>query len=377
MLRIAGHRRFLLGLYGLPKTDKPEQAARDAGFEVVHVPPDPAALARLRGAQLMGWTELGAISPDSKAKDEARITRIVNSLKNEPNLLFWESVDEPSYIWQKPRSLKVEPGPIIAARNFVRRLDPGRPFFLNHSPTNLVETLSQYNEGAEIIGMDIYPVIPHGMHSMPVLWPATGRQGDLTDATISQVGPYTDKMRRVAGHNRAVIMVLQGFAWENFRPVPKRDPKLIVYPSEAELRFMAWQAIVHGANGLLFFGVDETPAEAPLWVNLTIISRELAGLAAPLAAKGVTLDLKPRYHELGHSIDRGIEWCARPHGDGMLLVAVNADGNPIEVTMTAPPSVRSCDVISEGRQLPVDHGAFRDSFNPWGVHLYKLGPNAV
>jgi len=52
-----------------------------------------------------------------------------------------------------------------------------------------------------------------------------GRQGDLLNSTISQVGQYADKMRRVAGPSRAMWMVLQAFAWENLR---EKDRQAIV-----------------------------------------------------------------------------------------------------------------------------------------------------
>jgi hypothetical protein len=61
---------------------------------------------------------------------------------------------------------------------------------------------------------------------------------------------YADKMRQVAGPARGVWMVLQGFAWEMLRE-KQHDANMIRYPTPAETRFMAYQAIVHGATGLL------------------------------------------------------------------------------------------------------------------------------
>ena len=147
---------------------------------------------------------------------------------------------------------------------------------------NLESTLRKYNAGAEIIATDIYPVIPHGIREMYALWP-TGRQGDFLNATISQVGEYTDKMRRVAGPSRAVFMVLQAFAWEDLRD-KDRDPAMVLYPDRAQLKSMAYQAIIHGADGLLYWGLASAPPAASSGTISARCSAKLAQMAPELAA---------------------------------------------------------------------------------------------
>jgi len=369
MLVVNGQREFILGLYSLPNVTNPLSETRDAGFNLVHRSPTVADFAQARDHGLYGWTSLGSISPRNRAEAEARIHKTVTALKNEPALLFWETEDEPTFVWKKTEA-RVAPADIIATRRFVKRLDPAHPFYLNHSPTNLVSTLQNYNAGADIVATDIYPVIPHGIRELFALWP-DGQQGDFLNPYVSQVGQYAAKMRQVAGTRRAVFMVLQAFAWENLRE-KDRDPKMILYPTRQQLRFMAWQSVVHGVNGLLYWGLSYTPPEAPLWNDLKAVARELHQLKDALAARKSSLTPQLVYHDTGHSLDRGIEWIVKPAKGGTILIAVNADRNPVEVTFSGLKRFRRCEVLFESRTVDWQPGHLHDSFAPFDTHIYRL-----
>ncbi len=358
MLTVNGRHTFVLGLYSLPNRPDAMQQARRAGFRVVNLHPTPEDFDRARSHDLYGWTAVGS--------DPNRIRTIVPALKNNPALLFWETEDEPSYQWKKPGP-RVSPETIRNAYRLIQSLDPVHPVYLNHAPTNLVSTLSEYNPGGDIIATDIYPVIPHGIGELYALWP-DGRQGDLLNTHISQVGQYADKMRQVAGPDRAVFMVLQAFAWEDLRE-KGRDPKMVRYPSRNELRFMAWQSIVHGANGLLWWGLHSLPIEARTWSDLLSVAQEISTLDELLAGPAAHPPLRYEYRDTGHSLDRGIEWLAKSN----VLIAVNADPNPVEVAIHGLPVFRGAEVLFESRSLPPAAGALRDRFEPFGVHIYRLG----
>lgn len=328
MLLLNGKRTFVLGLYQLPQGTAPWRRAADAGFHVVHADPKPDQLAQARAHNMHVWLTVGS---KRKPEDEARIRKFVEQWKQHPEVLFWETEDEPSFVWKKPREVRISPEIIRETYRLVKSADPARPLYLNHSPTNLVSTLARYNPGGDFLATDIYPVITHGIREQYALWP-DGQQGDLLNSTISQVGAYTDKMRQVAGPARGVWMVLQGFAWEMLRE-KDRDPRMIRYPTMAETRFMALQAIVHGATGLLWWGLYRTPPESGLWDSIAAVARELKGLSEELAARPLRAGVQIEYHDTGHSLDRGIEWVVKPSAKGSVLIAVNADKNPVEATM--------------------------------------------
>lgn len=370
MLLIGRRRRFITGLYQLPKIAEPWREASEAGFDLVHVNAG-SELDTARQHGLYGWITVGAIAPPTRHQDEQRIRETVIRFRDDPSLLFWETVDEPTFEWKKPGP-RVPASHVIAAYRLIKSLDPKRPVFLNHSPTHLVTTLREYNAGADIISTDIYPVIPRGIRELYGLWP-DGLHGDLLNSYISQVGQYADKMRQVAGPSRAVFMVLQAFAWENLRE-KDRDPAMVRYPERRELSFMVWQSIVHGVNGLLFWGLGYTPPDAPLWPDLKSVSRQLHFLGDELAAPPVSLDLALEYHDTGHSLDRGIEWIAKPGREATLLVAVNADRNPVEVTFSGLAGFRACQALFETPPASLRGGRFRARFKPFEAHLYRLAP---
>ncbi len=313
---------------------------------------------------------MGSLRPDRLAEDQARIRKVVESAKDNPALLFWETEDEPTFVWKKPGQWRVPPEQIIATRRFVESLDATHLFYLNHSPTNLESTLRLYNPGADIIATDIYPVIPHGIRELYALWP-DGSHGDLLNPYVSQVGQYADKMRRVAGRSRAVFMVLQAFAWEKLREKDP-DPRMVLYPTRAQTRFMAWQAVVHGVNGIVYWGLSYTPPEAPVWGDLQAVAAEFRHLSGELAARAMPLPVRLAYHDLGYSLDRGIEWTVRRSGSGAVLIAVNADRNPVEVTFQGLDAYRNLEVLFEARSAPIVRGGFRDRFAPFDVHIYRL-----
>ena len=369
MLIINGQREFMLGLYMLPNTPEPWREAREAGFNLVHLRPDAADFAKARDHQLYGWTSLGSISPRNRTAAESRIRQTVTALKDEPALLFWETEDEPTFVWKKNEA-RIPPADIIETYRLVKQLDPVHLLYLNHSPTNLVSTLQTYNDGADIVATDVYPVIPRGIRELFALWP-DGQQGDLLNPHISQVGQYVAKMRQVGGPQRAVFAVLQAFAWENLRE-KERDPSMILYPTRQQLRFMAWQAVVNGVNGLLYWGLSYTPPEAPLWNDLKTVARELNELRDALAARNVPLTPQLVYHDTGHSLDRGIEWSAKPAKRSTILIAVNADRNRVEVTFAGLEKFRRCEVLFESRPVNWRQGNLRDSFAPFDTHVYRL-----
>ena len=133
----------------------------------------------------------GCVAGSRQARTPTSIRKIVAEFGKHPAVLFWETEDEPSYQWNKPGP-RISAGKIRAAYALLKQLDPERLVYLNHAPTNLVSTLQAYNPGGDILATDIYPVIPHGIRELYGLWP-TGRQGDLADTHISQVGPPATK----------------------------------------------------------------------------------------------------------------------------------------------------------------------------------------
>lgn len=370
MLLIEGQRTFIIGSYHLPKSDSPYRELHDNGFNLLRTGASIGELDSCLQNELKAWVTIGAIDAQNPAKSKAAILERVNNVKGHPALLMWETVDEPAWTWLKAEP-RVKPELIIQTYQSVKAVDPDHLFYLNHAPVNLVSTLRAYNPGTDVVACDIYPVIPHGIKPMYALFP-DGKQGDLSNCTISQVGEYADKMRRVAGPDKPVFMVLQGFAWELLRKKEEQDPSKILFPDFRQTRFMAWNAIIHGANGLIYWGTHYTPQPSQFWSDLKKVTRELADLQPVLSAPAVDMSIAKYYHETGHSIDAGVEIVAKRLEGTLYLLTANADKNPVKISLSGFGKKKRCEVINEGRTLKIFDDRITDFFEPFDVHIYKL-----
>lgn len=370
MLLVDGKRTFIIGSYHLPKVDNPYQALKEAGYNYVHVSAEEKALDSAQKKQLKTWITTGYLSDKKRQEDEKRITQLVQKFKSHPALLCWEIADEPAFTWNSA-DLRISPRQMIDTYRLIKKLDSAHPIYTNHAPVNLISTLQKYNPATDIIACDVYPVIPHGIKPNYALF-ADGLQGDLLNPYISQVGEYTEKMKQVADNAMPVFMVLQGFAWEILKPEKDRDPAMIQYPTFAQLRFMAYDAIVHGATGILYWGASHTPQPSPFMNNLNKLTRELADLQEELAAPKVELELKMGYVESGHSIDTGVKILAKKVKGVTFLFAVNGDKNPVQMELFGLKENKQTEVLTENRALPITDGVLTDRFEPFDVHIYQL-----
>ena len=93
----------------------------------------------------------------------------------------------------------------------LRELDEPHPIWMNHAPRNPVQQLAAFNEAADIVGCDIYPVPRH-----------LTKHADISDRSLASVGAYT-KIMQAAAPGKPVWMVLQAFGWKDLDPERKAD----------------------------------------------------------------------------------------------------------------------------------------------------------
>ena len=84
------------------------------------------------------------------------------------------------------------------------------------------------------------------------------------------------------------------------------------------------------------------------------------------------LPLKLTYNDTGHSLDRGIEYLAKPLGRDTLLIAVNADRNPVDVTFDVLKRFHRCEPMFESRPVAFEKNALHESFEPFGTRVWRL-----
>jgi len=331
MLVIEGKRTFIIGSYHFPKTESPFKTLASNGYNYVKVN-NTSEMDAARQNGLYTWVYTRSIYEKKKEGDTKKIIALVNEFKDYPALLFWEIEDEPAFTWNSAEP-RIVPEQMQETYDFIKQTDPVHLIITNHGPVNLISTLQKYNSSTDLVACDVYPVIPHGIKPSYALYP-DGLQGDLLNPCISQVGEYVDKMKKVVHNSKPVFMVLQGFAWEMLKNENERDTSMILYPTYDESRFMAYNAIIHGANGIIYWGTNYAPQPSPFMDDLNKVTKELAELQDVLSAKTIELNIKKEYHELMYSVDTGVEIMIKKIKGKTYMLTVNSDKNPIKVTLS-------------------------------------------
>lgn len=348
---------FPLGLYEAPTTPKMMALLAGAGFDLVQCPPLPPAmmgpaLDALEAHGLRAWSPIGSLL-DMTLPDEAaqqRLSDLVAAVGDHPALALWEAPDEPAWnsnnaegLWQGYR--------------FLRALDPRRPIWTNHAPRNSVPHLAWYNRATDVTGADIYPV------------PAPQTQSSLADPSLAVVGAETRKQRAAVYDQKPILMVLQAFAWSRLADAAS----LGVFPTFAESRFMAYEAVVNGANGLLWWGIHSTPRPSAFWSELQSLVSELARLQAPLAAPNAPARLQPAVE------GDGVRALRRAWEDRSVVFVVNETDEPRAAVLRFPDTADA--TAARWRALfaddpqPTQVGAeVRLALPAWGVAVLSTHP---
>lgn len=384
MITVNGQRTLIIGSYHPAQGDRPYGELAEAGFNFVMAGPDRERLDAVHRAGMMACVTVGTLDLEDRDGSAQALKERVNAVKDHPAVAFLETVDEPAWDWMKATA-RVPAEALVEAYPIIKEAAPHALIYTNHAPTNLVSTIRKYVPGTDVVACDIYPVNPGGiLHSFALF--ADGLQGDLNNEHISQVGEYVDKMRRVTGPDRPLLMILQGFAWEklveaagNSRFGPEFSGALIAreekvqYPSYAQSRFMAFQSLIRGANGIIYWGHAYTPQPSQFWTDLKRVVREVADLSAPLAARAADVPLAIEYHEMGHSVDDGVQTLVKEHDGALYLFTCNADKNPCRATISGLDGWTAVEVLNEdGRALTLEDGSFTDTWKRFDVHIYRL-----
>jgi len=458
MVLIDGKPRFLLGLCELPADEQRFQQAVQAGFNIFRSSDNKADLDRIHQAHAHAWICLGRTLDLSQDIDNhrARLLEVVNKFKNHPALLVWEGPDEALWnswylndinfsnkelprirelaaqhkdlqdlarriellkaraLWSKLDAARDEfwkkagqPIPLPHLRfaqipeqarkvgqgitdgiEAVRKADPDNIISLNHAPRNSIASLRFYNRAVDMAGCDIYPVPPNlliGHSDFPNVW-------------LSCVGEYTDRMRQAAP-GKACAMVLQGFGWRDLHPLPadnQHHPDQGRRPTFEESRFMAYDAILHGANAIIYWGTHfakdkvspttsnqnleksnpqpEYTLDTQLWRDLLRLARELSALEDALVAPTCQPAPQCTLEEVSGSVDdKGLTWMLKKVDKDYLLIIANETRSGLAFTIGSLPQDLDSKMLyrlSNPETVTVKNGRFRDGIRSFNVHVY-------
>lgn len=296
MLVVDGQRTFIFGLYENPEDDAILQETARAGFNLIRVSGDEAALDRLHRHGLYGWINLGGMMQleAGSAEREKELVELVERCGSHPALAIWEGPDEGLWMCtvhalssegtmaEKTRlfkkNAKVLRDGLIAGYGKIKEVDPHHPVWLNHAAGNSTALLKGFGLAADIVGADIYPVMPYPTH--PV---------DISRMGLGWVGLCTERMQKTAP-GKPVWMVLQGMSWGYLSGdlfAIKDEPAQ--WPTFEESRFMAYDAIARGARGILYWGTHVLDKDSECWKGILTVVRELTDNQMLLTAPDTTI----------------------------------------------------------------------------------------
>ncbi len=252
---------------------------------------------------------------------------------------------------------------MIRGYQYLKSIDSNHPVWMNHAPRNQIASLAAFNQGADIVGCDMYPAPSHGHdHS------------DIADQTISAVGAYTDRMQ-AASPTKPVWMVLQGFGWEDLLKRGGAVNKVRHRrPNPHELRFMAYDAIVHGARGVLYWGTSVIEKPSALWTAILELVRELADLQPVLSAQEWGTQPTVTVGETWGSADRAVEILAKDVDGRVALIVINEWKDRLDYRVAGLESFegKTFAAMKQNLQLTVTNGEIASTIPGYGVHVLQL-----
>jgi hypothetical protein len=188
-------------------------------------------------------------------------------------------------------------------------------------------------------------------------------------------------------------------AWSGILPSAAKPGLVPRFPTLHEERFMAYQAIVAGARGLMFFGGHLTqvmkPADARAGWNWTFWELVLRPLLTELTSTAIQPALVARSSSARvTSSAADVELVAREDDRFLYVIAVRRGGATTRVGFSGLPRKHDGSALAGGqvlfeyvqepppppiqatkqafRSIGVTNGAFRDWFGPHDVHVYRF-----
>ena len=335
-LRINGQSFFPIGLYEPDFTENDFRQYNRFGFNTLLYMSSNAASVKLVADKAMQYN-LKVIS---------HYITTGNEITQHPAFLGYHNADEPAWMGSDRDTL-------VKKYRRMRDIDPYHPVWTNHAPRNDIETLKLYNEGCDISGVDIYPVTSS---------PNGSDHSDLADRTISCVGKYALKMRKTVDDCKPVFMVLQGFAWAHLRNANAPGAR---YPDYTETRFMVWDSIIHGANGIFYYATNRMAPDHRLWLDMAKVNHEVQSLAAIITS--------PAGRKCGIS-NPLVAAATRDFDGNPVIFMANTAKTPQRATVTFPEFGERCFELYRAAPVSLQQGKFEVSLAPYEVKVFSGKP---
>lgn len=339
-LWLNGQCLFPRGLYGIQSaTDL--QAAAQAGFNFVIVPSTRASYTVQKAAQEAGL----AVVISTASMEESFWQHLQSKWGTSAVTLGWLP-------YSRPDLHNIAPQHVNDLYHLVRRVSPGHP---------VIETLASpsraqyYTQAADILLA----------WSLPVPYSPLRMLGDMVEI-----------LRQPSAGLQPVWAVVQAAGSGTHRHPWLGRNKTGRPPTPAEMEALAYLALVHGADGLVWYSYNipdspgaqayRLPQDAPeLWAALPKLNLHLRWLAPVL--------LEGERETLPSAAEGAIQMAQWEYQGSRYIVAVNVTNRGLVTLLPLASPGSKAQVMFENRTLQADEaGEMQDSFTAYGVHVYVL-----
>jgi len=286
------------------------------------------------------------------------------------NIIAWMHGDEPDNAQKLAARLgfgsPVPPEKIVADYQKMKATDPSRPVMLNLGQgvawdgwygrgrrNNHPEDYPEYLKGCDIASFDIYPA-NHGSKAVA--------------GNLWFVAKGVERLRNWTGDQKPIWTCIECTRIDNSgrKPTP------------TEVRAEVWMALIHGADGLIYFVHQFKPtfieaallADAEMLAAVTVINQQIKELApvltSPTVTNAVTVDVPNPAVPVA---------TMTKHFNGetyLFAVALRGEATTARFSAKTLAGDSSVEVLNEKRSLVATNGVFVDRFAPWEVHLYRF-----
>jgi hypothetical protein len=262
----------------------------------------------------------------------------------------------------------INPDIIIDEYITVKRNDPQRPVYLNlgqgvsnvnyigrgsdcHGRTDMYP---KYIKGCDIVSYDIYPV------NSPY---------DEIRGNLWYVPKGIDSLRLWSDHSRKV------WCWIECTRI---DSSSVAAPTPSQVKAEVWMALVHGANGIGYFchswygGFKEAAwlSNTQMKNAITAVNSRITALAPVLNSPSVT----GRVTAISGKPSVPVDIMVKRSSGSLYIFAVAMRNNSViaSFSIDSMPGTANVEVFDENRTITATGGTFQDSFEGYGVHLYKI-----
>ncbi|MBI2263451.1 hypothetical protein HYU72_02315 [Candidatus Berkelbacteria bacterium] len=297
------------------------------------------------------------------------ITSTIKSLESRSDVIGWFGADEPAM--QKPTQPEVIPVDALkAGYDLAKKTDPlKRPVWIDQAPAGLppptnfpnYSTINPYNAAMDIFSTYIYPV------------PKSTIGARFKNKNVALVGEIVSALKTVANSDkkRPFWMFLQGAEKAVWAP-PGGTQASTVRPTKEEQRFMAYDSLIHGADGLFWFGVWGLPKDASHLSDILTVVKEIKTNQDLLTAPDSALSIKVQTTNniLDAEGKSAIHFKVKKWKEQDYIIVANNSEQEIEATFETP--VAKVLNYPSGEKVAGLGDNFKQKIEAFGVRIYQL-----